>query len=251
MRNALAPCRAVAVGSFFLVVGCTSVLACRAAPALPEPGTRMSYNTPSASQGARAADAAYPVVRVTLGDSIGALRDASTLRIPSGPRATGENINVTTAAQLVYGPRERPLVLPAGLFLSMVPMAGHVVEIRASPHLHALTLDEALALAGQLDAAAEGAGWRRGEVLASPDSVRHAVAGLSPDALYKQAIVKWRSGNGDEMYVSVQRTKSVEDIRAANAAHGTHVPEQEQFLVDVYLTNGPVFDRYAALDRAH
>ena len=210
----------------------------------------MSQDAPPTSRAARAMDVPYPVVRVTLGDSVNVLRERSTLPIPDGSRATGENITITTATQLAYGPRERPLAFPAGLFLSLVPMAGHVVEIRASPHLHALTLDEAITLVERLDAATERAGWRRSQVLASSDSVRHAVAGLSQDALYKQAMSRWRSNNGDEMYISVQRTKSAEDVRSSNAAYGRRAPEQDQFLVDVYLTNGPVFDRYAAFDRA-
>lgn len=210
----------------------------------------MSQDAPPTLPPTSATDVAYPVVRVTLGDSLNVLRALSTLPIPDGARATGENINITTPAQLTYGPRERPLVFPAGLFLSLVPMAGHIVEIRASPHLHALTLDEAIVLTDRLEATAERAGWRRSQMLASPDSVRHAVARLSPEALYKQAISRLRAENGDEMYVSIQRAKSAADVRSANAAYGRHTPEQDQFLVDVYLTNGPVFDRYAAVDRA-
>jgi hypothetical protein len=202
--------------------------------------------TPSSAE----PNTAYPTVRVVLGDSLGAVRDASTLPIANSPRATGENIFVTTPARLVYGPRDHTLALPPGLFLSLVPMAGHVVEIRASPHLRALTLDEALALAERVGGLAAAGGWRRAQAVASSDSVRRALAALPPDASYKQVVDRWQYANGDEMFVSVQRTKSVADVRAANAAFGTRTPERDQFLVDVYLTNGPVFERYAAIDRA-
>lgn len=239
-----------AARTLITAVSCGVMLACSAAPRSPEPGTRMSQDPLPASPTARSIDTTYPVVRVALGDSLRALRNQSTLPMPDDMGSSGDNINVTTPVQLTYGSRQRPLVFPPGLFLSLVPMAGHVVEIRVSPHLYPLTLDDAIALAGRVDASAAAAGWSRAQVLASTDSVRHAVAGLSPVATYKQALSRWRADNGDEMYVSVQRVKSAEDVRSANAAYGKNTPEHDQFLIDVYLTNGPVFDRYAAADRA-
>lgn len=219
--------------------------ACGVVPQTPPSRTRMSQSEP-----APAAEATYPTVRVLLGDSLSTVRQRSTLPVPDGAREPGDNVNLTTPAQLVYGPRDHALAFPPGLFLSLVPMAGHVVEIRSSPHLRALGLDEALALTERLNALAESAGWRRAQVIARSDSVRHALAELPPDAYYKQALVRWEYTNGDELYFSVQRTRSAGDVRSANAAFGTRVPERDQFLVDVYLTNGPVFERFAALDRA-
>lgn len=229
-----------------LITPCAlGVTSCGAAPNHPVQDPRMTDSLAGTSV---PPNAAPPVLRVALGDALEVVQGHSTLRLPLQGLAPRQHVRVTTPTVLVFGGPQRPLTFPPGLFVALVPMAGHVVEIKTSPHLRALSLDDALALVARLDEAARGAGWARTREPVAPAAVRQTLAAANPDAPYKQLVLRLGRGQ-DDLYVSIQRIRTASDTPPANGAFDSTASAPDAFVIDVLINNPAVFERFAALER--
>lgn len=190
----------------------------------------------------------YPVVRVALGEAVRQVQARSTLRLPPASDTVRGNVNITEPVVLEFGQAPAAIRFPAGRFVALMPLAGHVVEVRLSPHLRSLTTDEALDLAAEVGRILESRGWRRARTIASPDSLRRASALNAGSDVYAQALAEWRRGN-DQATITLKRLRSPLPATRWDGTGPLPARPDDRFLVDVMLENEPVLNHFDSLDR--
>jgi len=137
-------------------------------------------------------------------------------------------------------------------FTSVSVEYGHAGQLRISPHLRALTLEEALGLARELEVLVERAGWHRAAtdlpleaVPAAIDAYRHTVAGQAIG--YRAPLTRWGGLAGDTLILSIRRQASAEEVAIDNRLLGKHRPEVDHYLLSVDVENAAVADRFFRL----
>ena len=204
-----------------------------------------------------------PVLRLTLGDSMDLISRHSTMTVPprTDPLRDPPFIVAGKPVTVEYTRPGAAVRFPTGLFTSVTVEYGHAVGLRISPHTHALTLGEALALARQIEASVEHAGWRLATtyvpLAAVPNAVeaaRHTTAGQAVG--YEASLARWSGPDGDTLVLSIRRQTSAEAVRDENAWTGKQRAEVDYYLLSVEVENSVLSERFyrstvAARDRAN
>lgn len=178
-----------------------------------------------------------PTVQVTLGDDVADVVRRSTYDLSSKVRPSSgiELVAVTEPVSLAYSGVGRSVVFPEGRFVSLDTDAGAVVGVTTSPHMQALPLRDAIALARDLGSLLERHGWspdaRSG---AAYDAAEHA-ARADETGFFEDEVGRWRAG-GDAAVVRIRQVRSVSD-----AADG------RRYLVSVEFENPQVLQDHARI----
>lgn len=185
----------------------------------------------------------YPIVRVALGEPVQEAQHRSTSRFPRIEDTLVASVDMTDPTVVEFGQAPDVVRFPPAGFVSLGSYAGHVVQIRLSPHLQALTTDEVLRLADEIGRLLGSHGWRLARTYASPDSLRRA-SGLSAGAdVYDQSLTVWARG-GDQATLTAKRLHSPPPERPWDGAGPPPPRPDDRFLLDVRLDNDSVRAEY-------
>lgn len=195
-----------------------------------------------------------PVLRLALGDSVAEVTRRSTVVVPArgDPERDPPFIVSGTPMRVEYTRPGTTVSFPIGMFTSVSVDYGHAVDVRVSPHTRALTLEESLGLARELEAMVERAGWRRAVTYLPLEQVppavaasRHTVVGQAIG--YRAQLARWSGVDGDTLTLSLRRQASAEQVTTENRMLGQHRPEVDHYLLSVDIENSAVADRYFRL----
>ena len=198
-----------------------------------------------------------PVVRLTLGDSLPEVRRKSTHALPLRRELIEiDLIGVTDPVILEYARDGRTVRFPPGKFLALGITRGQITEVTASPHLESLPLEPALALAAELVARVDRAGWTRAgtAVTATPERIRRELADPEMPDAYRANLAEWVAGD-NRITVEVKRHRTAEEARKKARIFGRDSADaSDEFIVsvEVYssrLTNSLLDSPAAAADR--
>lgn len=187
-----------------------------------------------------------PVVRLTLGDSLPEIRRKSTHPLPLNRQLLEltDLLAVTEPVSLEYIRDGRSLRLPPGKFLSLTFSRSQVTTVTASPHLESLPLERGLALAAELVASVDRAGWPRAsnEVTVTPERIRRELEDPTMPERYRANVAVWRDGD-DEIVIQVQRHRTATEARQNARILGRDTMNvADGFIVSFEAYNGALVD---------
>ncbi len=136
-----------------------------------------------------------PIIRTKLGDSIAVVHDRSTAAF-SIVNSDDRPIPFTTATRLKYTESGHEFELPPALFLWLDVRSEHVVEIKVSPHLSYLQLDDAVALYALLLDRINTANWQPSTERSpqSPEKVKSRFSDAQLPVKFADVIAMWHVG---------------------------------------------------------
>lgn len=117
------------------------------------------------------------------------------------------SVDITDPVTVEYGRTPDVVRFPLARFVSLTPYAGHVVQVRLSPHTQSLTTDDVISLAANIEWMLAAHGWRLARTYASPDSLRRASALSAGADVYDQSLTTWARG-GDVATLTAKRVQS-------------------------------------------
>lgn len=188
-------------------------------------------------------NASYPVVRVALGEPVQEAQRRSTSRFPQVEDTLVASVEITDPTVVEFGSPPDFVRFPPARFVSLGPYAGHVVQVRLSPHLQALTTDDVLRLADETGRLLAASGWHLVRTYASPDSVRRASALSAGADVFDQSLTVWARG-GDQATLTAKRLQSPAPERAWDGAGPVPARPDDRFLLDVRLDNDSIRAEY-------
>ena len=193
-----------------------------------------------------------PIVRAAVGAHLADVRDASSYAFDFGD--LDDNLPVVVETPVVFeyvdeSPAEGPagdslaFTLPPGRFVWMSQSAARVYQIKVSPQLESLPLDEAYERCREVAAAVAAApGWRRvGRPMLALGVLREYYAG---DPVNRNArMVTWEAG-GVELSLAIKRSAEA-DREYPEGYPEWAKPTEDLFIIDVAASDFDLFEVFS------
>lgn len=206
----------------------------------------------------RPVEAPMPKLVVALGDDLLDVKKKSTFAFATKGLVVDHLLIFDRPKAFTYDHPRLQFTLPETLFFAMKTYFGHVVYLTTSPQLKVTDLDETMALADQVIATLEQAGWRRDPDRDWYSTTEEFRRDWGTPRFKTPVLGYWRDGD-TKIYIQAKLVRRRGEKRTPTATwwfipsprRSEEIVPHDEFLLTVYISNRALWSEWnEKLDQA-